>query len=114
MTDKILALSTAANVEEARRIARGLVDAGLAACVNVVPGITSVYRWKGNVEESAEVLLIIKTRQDLSAAVSAGLRELHSYELPEFITLPLTGGLPQYLQWIEDETRVPGQGPDSL
>jgi periplasmic divalent cation tolerance protein len=104
MTDKIIILNTCGSVEEAERIARVLVEAKLAACVNILAGIRSIYRWKGAVEDSGEWLLLIKTRRELFAAVSAELRRVHSYEVPEAIAVPVVDGLPDYLSWIDDET----------
>jgi len=95
-----IALSTAGSPEEASRISRELVERRLAACVNCLPGVTSVYRWQGVVEESAEVLLIIKTFAEKLPALEAALRELHSYELPEFVVLQVTAGSQLYLDWL--------------
>jgi periplasmic divalent cation tolerance protein len=107
MTDKIVALSTCGSSEEAGRIARGLVEARVAACVNIVPGLRSIYRWKGAVEDASEWLLIAKTREDLLPRLSTEIRRLHSYELPEIIALPVAAGLPEYLAWIDAETSPP-------
>ena len=104
MTDKIVVLSTCGSAEEAGRVARGLVDARLAACVNVVPGLRSIYRWKGAVEDASEWLLLIKTRRDVFAALRAELQRLHSYEVPECIALPIVDGLDAYFGWIDSET----------
>jgi periplasmic divalent cation tolerance protein len=104
MITPIVAISTCGSVEEARRIAHDLTELRLAACVNILPAVTSVYRWKGAVEEAQEVMLVIKTRAGLVDRLSARLRQLHSYEVPELILVPVTGGLPAYLQWIHDET----------
>ena len=101
-------LSTAGSRDEAERIARALVDERLAACVNVVAPITSIYRWKGAVERAEEVLLVVKTRSVLATRVAGRIRELHSYELPEAIVLPIDGGAADYLAWIADETAVSG------
>jgi periplasmic divalent cation tolerance protein len=95
-----IVLSTAGSPEEAVRISRELVERGLAACVNRVPGVTSVYRWQGAIEEASEVLLIIKTSAEEVPAVEAALRELHSYEVPEFLVLPVVGGSRSYLDWL--------------
>lgn len=100
-----LALVTCRNVTEARRIARALVRERLAACVNVVPGVTSIYAWKGRVEEGREALLVIKSRAALSRKLAARVKALHSYEVPEVVTLRIAGGLPEYLRWIRESTR---------
>ena len=104
MTDKIVVLTTAGSAEEADRIARGLVEKRLAACVNIVPGMRSIYRWKGAIEEGEELLLLIKTRRQLVDALEAELRKLHSYEIPEMIAIPIVDGLDKYLNWIDLET----------
>ena len=104
MTDKILVLSTASSPDEAARLARALVDAHLAACVNVVPGASSVYRWKGEVEQAAECLLLIKSRRALFERLQLEIRKHHSYEVPEVIALPIIDGSPGYLEWLERET----------
>ena len=88
MTDKIVVLCTCASVEDGDRLARALVTERLAACVNVVPGIRSVYRWKGEIETSDECLLIIKSSRDLFAALSAAIEKLHPYEIPEVVAVP--------------------------
>jgi len=107
MTDKIVVLNTCGTAEEAQAVARSLVDARLAACVNIVPQVQSVYRWKGTVEDATEWLLLIKTRRALLPAVQAVLRRVHSYEVPESVALPVVDGLPEYLDWIEAETESP-------
>jgi periplasmic divalent cation tolerance protein len=104
MTDKIVVLSACASDQEALRIARALVESRLAACVNVLPQVRSVYRWKGAVEEAAAVLLVIKTTAGLLDELGAELRKLHSYELPEMVALPIAAGSPEYLDWIGKET----------
>lgn len=98
-----VALSTAPDADSAARIARALVEERLAACVNVVPAVRSVYRWQGAVEEQTEVLLVIKTRAERIEALAARLRALHPYELPELVALPVTAGLPAYLDWVAAE-----------
>jgi periplasmic divalent cation tolerance protein len=98
----VLVLSTVGKREDADRIAQALVGERLAACVNVVPGLVSVYRWKGAVEREEELLLLIKTRADKVDALGARLRALHPYELPEMIVLPIAGGHAAYLEWIAD------------
>ncbi len=101
MTDKIVVLVTCSSTREARKIARTLVERRLAACVNILDRIRSVYRWKGKVEESSERLLVIKTARGRFRALETAVRELHSYELPEIVALPLVDGLEEYLGWIE-------------
>ena len=100
MTDKRIVLSTAGSEEEARRIALHLVENQLAACVNIVPQIESVYRWQGNVESSREWLLLIKTTAEKFKIVRDAIRELHSYDLPECIAIAIEDGSAQYLEWI--------------
>ena len=102
MSDKKLVLTTAGSQEEAEKIAQALVERRLAACVNLVGPIQSVYRWQGNVETAAEHLLVIKTTADLFDAVARAIRELHSYELPECIQLPIEAGSAEYMKWIEE------------
>lgn len=101
MTDYCIVLCTVP-AENAEQVARALVDAGHAACVNIVPGLTSVYRWQGEIQTDAEQLLIIKTRQDRFAAVRDCIRAQHPYELPEIIAVPVVAGLHEYLSWIND------------
>jgi periplasmic divalent cation tolerance protein len=91
----------------AERIAETLVDERLAACVNLVPGLTSIYRWQGQIQRDAEWLLIIKTRRAVYSLLEARLRELHPYEVPEIIALPIQAGLADYLDWIVDSTGAP-------
>jgi periplasmic divalent cation tolerance protein len=111
MTDKLVVFSTSETEEEARTIARALVEGQLAACVNIVPGLHSVYRWKGAVEEASEVLLIIKTSRTLFGQVRAVIERIHSYELPEVIALPIVDGSERYLEWLSSalatQTDVP-------
>jgi periplasmic divalent cation tolerance protein len=101
--DPVIILSTAGETE-AKGIAQALVMQHLAACVNIMP-IESVYRWKGELCEDREHLLIIKTVTSNADEVMHEIRNLHSYELPEMIVLPVTGGYLPYLQWLADETR---------
>ncbi len=99
-------LTTLPDPTSARQLARRLVEERLAACVNVLDGCTSVYRWQGTVEEASEVVLVIKTVQDRYAALETFLRQQHPYELPEIIALPIAQGLPEYLDWVGAETRA--------
>src|ERR1700688_2987509 len=105
MTDTVLVLSTAGNEPEARKIAHELVERGLAACVNIIPRIESVYRWEGKVETAEEYLLVIKTTKAHGADVQSAIRELHSYDLPECVVISMEGGSAEYLKWIEDSVR---------
>jgi periplasmic divalent cation tolerance protein len=98
-----VALSTAPDGETAARIARTLVEERLAACVNVVPAVRSIYRWQGRVEDDAEVLLVIKTRAERVDALAERLRALHPYELPELVALPVAAGSAPYLDWLAAE-----------
>ena len=98
----VLVLTTLGGDADAPAFARTLVDGRLAACVNILPGVTSVYRWKGAVEQDREQLLVIKTTADRVSALEARVRELHPYELPEFLVVPATGGSPAYLAWVGD------------
>lgn len=101
MTDKRIVLSTAGSEDEARKIARHLVEHRFAACVNIVPHVESIYRWQGKVESSREWLLLIKTTAARFPEVRDAIRELHSYELPECIAVSVEDGSLDYLQWIE-------------
>ncbi len=103
MTEKIVVLSTCGSEEEAVRIAKRLVNDRLAACVNLVPGIRSFYRWEGKVEDSHEWLLIVKTSRDRFDALHMVLETAHSYELPEVLALPIVDGSPNYLEWMTAE-----------
>ena len=105
MTDKRLVLTTAGSEEEARNVAHALIDRKLAACVNIVPQIESIYRWQGKVESAHEWLLLIKTTSENFLAVRDAIRELHSYELPECIALAIDDGSPDYLQWLADSVK---------
>jgi periplasmic divalent cation tolerance protein len=89
---------------EAGRIARALVEEKLAACANILPGATSIYRWKGRVERAREALLLIKSRAALSRRLTARVRALHGYEVPEVVTIPIASGNPDYLRWVRDST----------
>jgi periplasmic divalent cation tolerance protein len=98
---------TTAKVEEARRIGKALVDARLAACANIVPGLESIYRWQGAVVEDKEILLILKTRAELVENAIAKVKELHSYTCPCIVALPILTGNPAYLDWLGAETKEP-------
>ena len=100
-----LTLTTCRDVRQARRIARALVRERLAACVNVVPGVASIYAWKGKVEEAREALLIVKSTSARAKRLEARVRELHTYALPELVTLRIDGGSAAYLRWLREGVR---------
>lgn len=104
MTSAVVVLSTAGSRDEAERLATALVDERLAACVNLVEPLTSIYRWQGKVERASEVLMVIKTRRARAARLVARLRALHSYDVPEAIVLPIVAGAAPYLRWVMAET----------
>ncbi|KGI78771.1 divalent-cation tolerance protein CutA [Oleiagrimonas soli] len=106
MTDARLLLCTCPDETAATRIARALVGERLAACVSRVPGLISTYHWEGEVQEDAEVLLLIKTTAAALAPLQARLLELHPYEVPELIALDIADGLPAYLDWLRGSVRV--------
>lgn len=89
---------------EAPGLARVVVEEGLAACGNLIPGVTSIYRWKGDVEEDRETLVILKTARGTVSRLQARVETLHSYDVPEFLVLPVESGLPPYLAWVAAET----------
>lgn len=104
MEQILIVMTNLPNAQAAEAIASTLVQARLAACVNILPAVQSVYRWQGKVERATEVTLLIKTTQQHYAALEAAIRAAHPYELPEVIALPVTTGLPSYLQWVITET----------
>ncbi len=101
-TNAILIWCTAPDGGTADRIATALVDAKLAACVSISPEVRSVYRWQGQIERSDEVLMTIKTKQEAYDRLEAALRELHPYDVPEIVAVPVTSGLADYVAWIGD------------
>jgi periplasmic divalent cation tolerance protein len=104
MTDYVLILITASSEKEAEKIARTLVKEKLAACVNMVSGMKSFFRWKGDISSEREVLLLAKTKDRLFEKLKKRVLELHSYEVPEIITLPILAGFEEYLGWVGKET----------
>lgn len=100
----ILVLCTAPDADVGATLGRGLVEAKLAACVNVVPGLRSIYAWEGAVQDDSEVQLLIKTRRARFEALRDWLREHHPYDVPEILALPIVGGNEDYLAWIEAQT----------
>ena len=105
MTDNRIVLSTAGSEEEARKIAHHLVENRLAACVNIVPHVESIYRWEGKVEANREFLMMIKTSAEKFAEVRDAILELHSYDLPECVALAVESGSVEYLEWLADSLR---------
>ncbi|XP_038717055.1 protein CutA, chloroplastic-like, partial [Tripterygium wilfordii] len=101
----IVVYVTVPNKEAGKKLAESIVKEKLAACVNRVPGIESVYEWKGEIQTDSEELLIIKTRQSLLEALTDHVKGNHEYEVPEVIALPITGGNIQYLEWLKNSTR---------
>jgi len=103
MTDKIVVLSSCSSEEEGRRIARKLVEERLAGCVSVLTGARSFYRWKGEIEEADECLLVIKSSREAFDRLRAELEKAHTYEVPEVVALPVVAGAPNYLNWLDAE-----------
>ena len=97
--------STTSNAEEAKKIAKSLVEEKLVACVNIIPNITSIYRWQGKIEEDSECVLIAKTTDKNVEKAINKIKDLHSYDVPDIISFPITKGLNEYLQYVEDETK---------
>ena len=102
MNEHCIIYITAGSKEEADKLSRGLVEEKLAFCVNTIPGIQSTYQWKGKIHVDDEILLIVKTRQDRYEALERWVKQNHSYDIPEIISLPIQKGLPEYLQAIDD------------
>ena len=105
--EPLLLLTNAPDEAIARSLADALVESRLAACVNILAPCTSVYRWQGAVEDASEVPLLAKTTRAMLDAACALIRQRHPYELPEIVAVPISGGLPEYLRWIADETGPP-------
>jgi len=103
MTDKIVVLSTCSSAQEAERIARTLVEKRLAACVNLMPGVRSIYRWKDAIENEEEVLLVIKSSRALLDDLKSEIERMHSYEVPEVVALAVVDGSERYLAWMNRE-----------
>jgi periplasmic divalent cation tolerance protein len=105
MDETFVVLVTAPDAETAARVARTLVEEGLAACGNVVPGLRSIYRWEGKLCDEAEVLLLLKTTRARYVALEARVRALHPYSVPEILALPVAAGSEAYRRWVEDAVR---------
>jgi periplasmic divalent cation tolerance protein len=106
MTTAVVVLVTAPSSDVAASIARALVEEGLCACGNVVPGIRSIYRWEGKVQDDAEAMLVLKTERRLVPELKLRLGELHPYQVPELLVLPVEDGLPAYLAWVAASVRT--------
>lgn len=104
--DILLVITSLPDRDAAVRLAQGLVERRLAACVNVLGACTSVYRWKDSIEQADEVTVLVKTRAARYAELEAAIRELHPYELPEIVAVPVVRGLPDYLEWVAEETAI--------
>ena len=102
-----IVLTTVANPEEAARLGRTLVEERLVACATLIPSVQSIYRWKGEIESATETLLLLKTGPDQLAALEARLHELHSYQTPEFLVLPVESGSNSYIDWLQANLRLP-------
>ena len=100
-----IVLVTCASIAEARRIGRSAVEKRLAACANIVAGVESIYRWKGNVERAREVLVMMKTTTGRLRQLESEVKRMHSYDLPEFVVLPIVAGSHEYLKWIAGSLR---------
>jgi periplasmic divalent cation tolerance protein len=100
-------LVTSGSADEAARISRTLVEERLAACVNIVPGLRSIYRWQGRIEEADEWLLVVKTARHALDRVVARVRSLHVYSVPEVVALPIDGGSAEYLRWLGEQVGLP-------
>jgi periplasmic divalent cation tolerance protein len=99
-----IVLVTCGSIAEARKIGHGIVEKKLAACANIVPALESIYRWKGKVERAREVLLIIKTSAKGLRELEREVKRLHSYDVPEFVVVPIVAGSKEYLHWIGENT----------
>ena len=104
MADEIVILITASSPGEAEKIARVLVDEHLAACVNIMPGVRSFFFWEGKTQDANESLMVCKSRMPLRDKLTARVKALHSYTVPEIIALPVAAGLPAYLAWVREST----------
>jgi periplasmic divalent cation tolerance protein len=110
MTGSTVVMVSASSQNEAEKIAKDLVERKLAACVSIIPNMRSIYIWEGKVEDSEEYLMIIKTRGELFEQVKEAIQQLHSYKIPEIISLPIAHALEDYVRWINEVTLL-SQGP---
>ena len=104
MAEEIIVLTNVPDAATAETIARSLVEGRLAACVNILPAMNSVYRWEGKIEQAVETVLLIKSTQSRYAELENAIAKLHPYDVPEIIALPIVAGLPAYLWWVASET----------
>ncbi|MGH7869279.1 MAG: divalent-cation tolerance protein CutA [Candidatus Dormibacteraceae bacterium] len=109
MTDKVVVLITARNLEESKTIARHLVELELAACVNILHPMRSIYRWQGKIEDQKECLLLVKSTRALFRNIETEVKRVHSYETPEIICLPVVDGSLDYLKWVEESVKRVGE-----
>jgi periplasmic divalent cation tolerance protein len=109
VTDKVVIMVTAASQDECQKIARHLVEAKLAACVNITQPIESIYRWEGKIADEQEYQLLIKSTRELFPEIEAVIRKLHSYHTPEIICLPIVGGSRNYLEWVGNSVKPASQ-----
>lgn len=107
MMETIVVLCSAGDLDAARRIANALVEGRLAACASILPAVESVYRWREKIETASETLLLIKTTADLFPTLRDKILELHSYDTPEIIALPIVAGLDKYLHWLGEQVSSP-------
>ena len=105
MADEIIVLITATSNDEALRIGTALVNERIAACANIVPQIRSLFFWEGNTKDESEALIIVKSKRSLLDRIIARVKELHSYTVPEVIAIPVIGGSPEYLRWLDNSTQ---------
>jgi periplasmic divalent cation tolerance protein len=105
MPEALLVLTNVPDMRTAEEIARSLLQQRLAACVNILPAVRSIYRWQDAIEEAEEVTMLIKSTREHYAEIEHGIGALHPYDVPEIIAIPISAGLPAYLSWIADETR---------
>ena len=103
--DEIVVLITVGTEEEAQRIARALLEQRKAACVNIIPGVSSLFWWKGELDSAQESLLVVKTKKSVLNEVTRLVKEIHSYDIPEVIAVPIVGGNQDYLEWIGEEVK---------
>ncbi len=102
--DEIVVLVTVSSEDEAVSIARALVEAKLAACANIINNVRSIYAWQGKIEDDSELLMVIKTRRSIFSDLAEKVKELHSYDVPEIIALPIIDGSAEYLKWLNEST----------